>query len=297
MPSRSDDLRSKIAGAFAVEDGDDIGPSTGLFDSGGRTGQLRRIPVDQITRREDQPRRSMDPEALEELAASIRDRGVLQPIRVRVRTGGGYQIIAGERRWTAARRAGLREIPAVIAESSDDEAYLDALIENIQREDLNAIDRAQALKRLRVNLGAQSWEEVGRVIGITRRHVHHLLNLTELPEDIQADIRAGDLTEKHGRALALLQAYPEQRDILRKRIKAGALTGDAALVTAKQLRPAAAPVRAAPPPRPAGVEALARRLIVALGAAGPDELARAGALLVELCRVITETQPAAADAE
>ncbi len=148
MPSR--ELKKRVVGAFAdvAGEADEVGT---LFDTTGR-GQLRRLPLNQVHPRPDQPRTSMDPEALEELAASIREHGVLQPIRVRPRAGGGYEIIAGERRWRAAQLAGLRDIAAVIATSDDDEAYVEALIENIQREDLNPVDRAQALKRLRVNL-------------------------------------------------------------------------------------------------------------------------------------------------
>jgi len=292
MPSRSSGLRAKVAGAFADDARDDVGPSTGLFESESQGGQLRRIPIDLVAPREDQPRQSMDPGALEELAASIRDRGVLQPIRVRAKPTGGYEIIAGERRWRAAGQAGLRDIPAVIAESTDDEAYLDALIENIQREDLNPVDRAQALKRLRVNLGAQSWEEVGRVIGISRRHVYHLLNITELPAPIQQDIRAGDLTEKHGRALLQLQAHPQQQAALWERIQAEGLTGDAAIAVGKELRPVAIPPTRRP--RTIPVEPLIRQLLDALPQAEPLELARIRHQLDELRQRVVEAIASAA---
>jgi len=151
----------------------------------------------------------------------------------------GYQIIAGERRWRAARQVGLREIPAIIAEADDDEAFIEALIENIQREDLNAVDRGQALKRLRVHLGARSWEEVGTIIGIHRRHVYHLLNVTKLPKAIQEDIRVGDLIEKHGRALLRLRGHPDLQVHLWQRIHAEGLSGDAAVAAAKTLQLAA----------------------------------------------------------
>jgi ParB family chromosome partitioning protein len=203
-----------------------------------KEGRLCMIALADIAPRPDQPRRTIDPAGLEELTRSILEHGVLQPIRVRA-LGEGYEIIAGERRWRAARQARLREIPAIIAEADDDEAFVEALIENIQREDLNAVDRAQALKRLRVHLGAHSWAEVGEVIGIHRRHVYHLLNVTRLPEAIQDDIRVGDLTEKHGRALLSLRASPVQQIELWERIHCDDLSGDAAIAAAKALRTAA----------------------------------------------------------
>jgi len=194
------------------------------------------LPLDAIYPRSDQPRQSMDAQSLEELTASIRSNGVLQPIRVRS-DGDGWQIIAGERRWTAARAAGLTEIPAVVVAADDDTAYIEALIENIQREDLNQVDRAQALKRLRVNLGLQSWTQVGQTVGITRQHVYNLLNLMNLPPAIQEDIRVGDLTEKHGRALLSLRGYPQQQDTLWRLIGEREMSGADAIGAAKAMRP------------------------------------------------------------
>ncbi|MGI0130348.1 MAG: ParB/RepB/Spo0J family partition protein, partial [Thermoplasmata archaeon] len=111
-----------------------------------------RLPLDAIEPDPDQPRREMSPEALAELAASIRQHGILQPIRVREVGPRLHRIIAGERRWRAAREAGLSEIPAVVAEADDDQAFVEALIENVQREDLSVVDRARALRKLRETL-------------------------------------------------------------------------------------------------------------------------------------------------
>ncbi|MEA2618229.1 MAG: polymerase sigma-B factor [Chloroflexota bacterium] len=197
---------------------------------------LRWLPVDALDPRADQPRQSSPPGALTELAESIRRWGMLQPIRVREGAGGRYQIVAGERRWTAARQLGLREVPTIVVSADDDMAFIESLTENIQREDLNPVERARALKRLRVTLGSQSWEEVGRAIGITRRHVHNLLNVTRLPAEIQADVRVGDLTEKHARALALLRACPAEQLRLWRRIDSDGLSGEAALQLARSLR-------------------------------------------------------------
>jgi ParB family chromosome partitioning protein len=237
---------------------------------GAHAEELRWIPVALISRRADQPRQTVNQGALEELVVSVRERGVLQPIRVRPR-GQLFEIIAGERRWLAARRAGLDEIPAVVVDVDADQAYIEALIENIQREDLSAVDRAQALKRLRSNLGSQSWEDVGRLIGISQRHVYHLLNLTRLPEQIQHDIRAGDLTEKHGRALVRLRHHPDLQFGLWQLIHAQALSGNAALKAARRLRSATGPgdPSAAPPSQ---LRSLLQQLRVTLTASPMDEV-------------------------
>jgi ParB family transcriptional regulator, chromosome partitioning protein len=195
---------------------------------------LRRIPLDRMQPRADQPRRRIDDRALAELTRSIRAHGVLQPVRVRPH-GAGYEIIAGERRWRAARAAGLDDIPAIVVESDDDRAYIEALIENVQREELNAVDRAQALKRLRLTLNLRSWQEVGDLVGITRQHVYNLLNVTRLPAPIRDDIRAGDLTEKHARALGRLQHHPEEQMRLWARIHAETLSGRAADEVARSM--------------------------------------------------------------
>jgi ParB family chromosome partitioning protein len=247
-------------------------------------GDLRRIPVALISVRADQPRQATDPGALEELTASIRERGVLQPIRVRPR-GQLYEIIAGERRWTAARRAGLDIIPAVVVEADDDEAYIQALIENIQREDLNPIDRGHALSRLRVDRGLQSWEEVGRLVGITRQHVHNLLNLAHLPAAVREELRGGSLTEKHGRALLRLRGHPAEQRELWERIHAAGLSGDDALTIATAARPRS-PSTAGTASRPQ-LRAAIGRLRALVVAAAPGEINGLRAELTGLVRSLT----------
>lgn len=281
MPLRSG-LRQKVTDAFATVEADDPAPADALFDEVARSGELRRLPLDHVSPRVDQPRQSMDPEAMDELVQSIRDYGVLQPIRVRRKDDGAYEIIAGERRWTAANRAGLRDIPAIVVTAEDGEAYIEALIENIQREDLNLVDRAHALKRLRVNLGSQSWEDVGKVVGITRRHVHNLLNITRLPEKIQEDMRVSDLTEKHGRALVMLRGYPQEQMTLWNRIHKDQLTGDAALTAAREIRPTTTRTAAAGAAGRSGVTATASALLAALDVAAPSELEVAAEILEQL---------------
>lgn len=219
----------------------------------GQLGEAKVIALGRIVPNPAQPRRAFDDATLRELADSIRARGVLQPIRVR-RHGDGYQIVAGERRYRAAQLAGLQELPAVVVDRDDDGAYVDALIENIQREDLNPIDRAEALKRLRVNLGLQSWEEVGRLLGMTRQSVHNLLGLTDLPPTVQEDLRSGGLTEKHGRALRQLNRRPELQQEAYERIVGQRLSGEESLELVRDLR---RHEQAPPTPAPSKVPATA----------------------------------------
>jgi ParB family chromosome partitioning protein len=251
--------------------------------------EMHRIPLQRIQPRADQPRRRFDPRGLEELTQSITLHGVLQPIRVRRRDDETYEIIAGERRWRAARGAGLEEIPAIVVDADDDRAYVEALIENIQREELNAVDRAHALTRLRLSLNLRSWQEVGEVVGITRQHIHNLLNVTRLPEPIRDDVRAGELTEKHARALMRLQQHPRLQRLLWERIHTERLSGraadDAARSMTAQLEPASA---SDPPPVGSGLSALIDAALAALATAGPAELGAAHAGLAGLHRRLGE---------
>jgi ParB family chromosome partitioning protein len=229
-------ISRRLTDAFSGAVGSELGAAAALFDAAPEMAHFRRLPVERIRPRAERPRRAVDEAGLEELADSVRHHGVLQPIRVRASGAGRYEIIAGERRWLAARQAGLRTIPAVITAADDDLAFLESLVENVQREDLNAVDRAEALRHLRVNLGLQSWEEVGRVVGLSRQHVHNLLRIGDLPEQIQDDVRAGGLTEKHSRALLLLRDDAEAQAELWQGIHDRELSGDAALAAAKAVR-------------------------------------------------------------
>ncbi|HEV7677301.1 MAG TPA: ParB/RepB/Spo0J family partition protein [Candidatus Dormibacteraeota bacterium] len=238
-------ISRRLTDAFSGVVGSELGAAAALFDAAPETAHFRRLPVERIRPRAERPRRAIDEAGLEELVESVRHHGVLQPIRVRAAGAGRYEIIAGERRWLAARQAGLRTIPAIIAAVDDDHAFLESLVENVQREDLNAADRAEALRHLRVNLGLQSWEEVGRVVGLSRQHVHNLLRIADLPERMQDDVRSGGLTEKHSRALLLLRDDAGAQGQLWRRIHDGGLSGDAALAAAKDVRgPATASRRA-----------------------------------------------------
>ena len=162
--------------------------------------ELRQLPVDVIQRGKYQPRRDIDPVSLEELASSIRNQGVMQPIVVRPVGGGRFEIIAGERRWRASQQAGLENIPALVRDVSDEAAIAMALIENIQREDLNPIEEALALQRLQQEFQLTQ-QQVADAVGKSRVTISNLLRLIALPEEIKTLLAHGDLEMGHARAL------------------------------------------------------------------------------------------------
>ncbi|KQT35024.1 chromosome partitioning protein ParB [Sphingomonas sp. Leaf412] len=162
-------------------------------------GGVRMIPISAIAPHPGQPRRHFDERALDELAASIAERGVIQPIIVRSH-GHDYQIVAGERRWRAAQRARLHEVPAVVRDYSDSETLQIALVENIQRQDLNAIEEAVAYQRLQDEFG-HTQEVLARVVHKSRSHVANLLRLLDLPAGVQESVVDGTLSMGHARAI------------------------------------------------------------------------------------------------
>ena len=168
-----------------------------------RDGELRHLPVECMERGRYQPRRDMSPDALEELAASIRAQGVMQPIVVRPLGEKRYEIIAGERRWRAAKMAELETIPAVIREVPDEAAIAMALIENIQRENLNPMEEAIALGRLKEEFGL-THQQVADAVGKSRAMVTNLLRLMSLESDVKKLLEHGDLEMGHARALLAL---------------------------------------------------------------------------------------------
>ncbi len=167
--------------------------------------ELQHLPLDLLQRGKYQPRRDMDPQALEELSHSIRSQGLMQPVVVRPIDGERYEIIAGERRWRACQLAGLERIPALVREVSDEAATAMALIENIQREDLNPIEEAVALQRLQQDFQLTQ-QQVADAVGKSRVTIANLLRLTALPEEVKVLLAHGDLEMGHARALLGLPA-------------------------------------------------------------------------------------------
>lgn len=176
--------------------------------------ELRSLPLELIVPSPHQPRRSFDEEALEALAESLRARGVIQPVLVRPLAGGTYELIAGERRWRAARLAELAEIPALVRSQDDSAALEIALIENMVREDLNVVDQARACVALVEEMGLTR-EDVGRRVGRSRVAVSNLLRLLDLPDEALALLEAGHLSEGHGRALLLAEDHGDRRRLAR----------------------------------------------------------------------------------
>ncbi len=181
---------------------------------------LRELAVDQLYRGRYQPRREFDQAALEELAASIKQQGLMQPVVVRPREAGGFEIIAGERRWRACQIAGLGQIPVLIRDVSDEDVIAMALIENIQREDLSPLDEARALARLRDEFQLTQ-QEVADAVGKSRVAVANLLRLLNVAPGVQALLEAGDLEMGHARALLSLETIDQERlgrEIARKKL-------------------------------------------------------------------------------
>lgn len=177
--------------------------------------ELRDVPVDLIAPNPQQPRRVFGEEALVALADSLKDRGVLQPVLVRPVAGGTYELIAGERRWRAARLAGLDTVPAMVRPHDDAESLELALIENMAREDLNPLEQARAIAVLVEELGL-SREEVGRRVGRSRVAISNLLRLLELPDEALTLIGEGVLSEGHGRALLMAPDHDVRRRLARE---------------------------------------------------------------------------------
>jgi ParB family chromosome partitioning protein len=221
---------------------------------------LRQVPVDLISPNPRQPRREFDEAALVALAGSLGERGLLQPVLVRPSVGGAYELIAGERRWRAARLAGLETIPALVRVHDDAESLELALIENMAREDLNPIEEARACALLVEELGLTR-EEIGRRVGRSRVAVSNLLRLLDLPDEALEMLARGDLTEGHGRAILMAPGHDERRRLAR-----------AALAEGWNVRRTEAEARAASGADPAG-PVRARR-----GGAHPDQEAAASRL-------------------
>jgi ParB family chromosome partitioning protein len=223
---------------------------------------LLLLPVEAIERNPNQPRKRFEEAKLEELAASIREHGVVEPILVR-KDGARYRILAGERRWRAAQRAGLKEVPAVLREASEREAFELALVENLQRADLNAIEEAEAYEVLLESHGLTQ-ERLAERVGKERSTVANALRLLKLPEDVRDLVRGGELDMGHARALLGLEDTEAIRKLAQRAVREGlsvrATEGLVRLATMKGRK------KATPQGETPAIRALATRLQRRLGA-------------------------------
>jgi len=182
--------------------------------------ELARLPVESIHPNPRQPRRRFEPEAGSGLARSIEAQGMLQPVVVRPRNGGGYELIAGERRWRAAKEAGVAKVPALVREADDSESLLLSLVENVAREQLSAVEEARAYAILLDEFGLAVGEVAERV-GRSTSSVSNRLRLLELPDDVLWMLARDELTEGHARAVLAAPGQPERRRLAKRVVREG----------------------------------------------------------------------------
>jgi ParB family transcriptional regulator, chromosome partitioning protein len=199
----ADDPKPRLGRGLAALLGDAADEFT---SSAGPAAPPRRAPIERLRANSKNPRKNFDEESLEELAQSIRDRGVLQPIIVRAVNGraDSYEIVAGERRWRAAQRAGLHEVPIVKIEATDRQALEIAIIENVQRADLNALEEAEGYQKL-IDEFSYSHQDLGKAIGKSRSYVTNALRLLKLPEEARKLLASGQISAGHARALLAMR--------------------------------------------------------------------------------------------
>ncbi|MCZ6706735.1 MAG: ParB/RepB/Spo0J family partition protein [Chloroflexi bacterium] len=237
---------------------------------------LLELPLSAVEANPDQPRQFLDPKGLEELAASIRENGVLQPILVRRTEPGQYTLVAGERRWRAAQMAGLDTVPAIVDNTVDTDALILALVENIQRQDLTPLEEAHAYQRL-VESGLTQ-EQIAKDVGKSRSAVSNALRLLQLPTPVRMSLAGGEITEGHARAI--LGAPSEAQQIrLWERVRERNLTVRQTETAAKQLRVLGAGAASEPQVQPGDLLAM-ERLRAALSTKVMIERRRKGGRIV-----------------
>jgi ParB family transcriptional regulator, chromosome partitioning protein len=176
--------------------------------------ELRELPIETIKPNPDQPRRRFDPEGMEVLEASIKASGMIQPLLVRPLADGSYELIAGERRWRAAKEVGLERVSAIVRDAAEAERMQTALVENMVREDLNPVEEARACAALVEELGLAK-EEVGRRVGKSRPAISNLIRILDLPDEALELLETGELSEGHGRAILQVQGNDSRRRLAR----------------------------------------------------------------------------------
>jgi ParB family chromosome partitioning protein len=197
-----------------------LGRGLEVLIGGAGENDLLHLPVDAIHPNPRQPRRRFEPEATTNLASSIRHQGVLQPVVVRPRAEGGYELIAGERRWRASREAGLETIPALVRKTDDRDTLLLGLVENVAREQLSPIEEARAYATL-VDEFELSLGEVAERVGRSKPSVSNRLRLLELPEDVLWMVARGELSEGHARAVLAVPGHDERRKLAKRIVRDG----------------------------------------------------------------------------
>ncbi len=240
-----------------------------LGDEAAEPALLKTIPLEHLRPNPRQPRKTFESEPLEELAASIREHGILQPLVVRAVAEGRWELISGERRMRAARLAGLKEVPVVERSASAQVSLELAIIENVQREDISSIESAAAY-RLLMEEFSLTQEEVARKVGKSRASIANTLRLLKLPEEMQAAIAEGELSEGHARALLMADSPHRQAEIFRRVLREGLTVREAERLargesSAKPGGPAAGGAKGAKMPTPLDA-ALAQALCERLGA-------------------------------
>lgn len=270
-PARPESARPRLGRGLAALIGDSA-------DEGGAVDRLRaqrRAPIEFLRANPRNPRKGFDDGELDDLAQSIRERGVLQPILVRAVPGAAdaFEIVAGERRWRAAQRAGVHDVPIQIIEASDREALEIAIVENVQRADLNALEEAQGYQQLIAEFG-HSQEDLGRIIGKSRSHVANSLRLLKLPEATRSMLAQGKLSAGHARALLSL-ADPDAAAL--RIVEQGLSVRDAERLAQQEAAQADAPrAPRSAPEKDADTLALERALTEALGLVVRIEHGRGG---------------------
>jgi len=227
----------------------DAADADGDWEEARSQGGPREIPVEALRRNPDQPRRTFDDAEMEELTDSIREKGVLQPILVRPapEEEGAWQIVAGERRWRAAQRAGLARVPVLVRELNDSEVLEIAVVENVQRADLTAVEEARGYQTLIDRFG-RTQEAVSRIVGKSRSHVANALRLLSLPESVLQRLDRGELSAGHARAVA---AHPNADGLAEQIVRRGLNVRQAEALARREPAPAGRS-RGGRPPRRVG---------------------------------------------
>lgn len=221
----------------------DVSPTPQPAEEGSPRRPDMSVPIEQLVANPDQPRRQFSKDALDDLAASIREKGIIQPLIVRRIEGEKYEIVAGERRWRAAQQARLHDVPVLVRDFNDTEVLEVAIIENIQRADLNAIEEAAGYRQLMDRFG-HTQEKMAEALGKSRSHIANLLRLLTLPEDVQEYLRQGKLSAGHARALVTAENPSALAQMV---VQRGLSVRETEALVRKEHDKSAAPTKAKPP--------------------------------------------------